>query len=285
MCLGIGCGGQNVLQRSEAADLRQLANLVGRVFQVPIAYAAMLGRPDRVMTRIGSGGAYWKYLRSYPLLQMLAVPQFMYGEQGELPPGTDLGPLKFAASAPIVTLCGQRLGILVIADLSPRPGFSDEDLETLVELAAIIACRMELRMVALQATESESHFVEAEERFRMIANSVQALIACNGPDGLCDFVNEAWSRFTGRHSQDELGDGWQQVLQPDCRDEILNQYWRALQTQKSFTAAIPLRRSDGVYRRMQCNGIPRFFKDRTFAGFLFYLTDLSDSMDNVSLGL
>jgi PAS domain S-box-containing protein len=264
--------------------LRRLTGLVGHVFHAPVAYAAMLGHGDRVMSRIGSGEEYWKNPRPYPLGRVLASPVVVRDTREGLPDGTDLGDLIFFAAAPMVTACGQRLGVLVIADRVARLEFSGDELESLVELANLLAGRIEIRMIASQSVASELRCGEAEERFREVANSAPALIACNGADGACEFVNAAWLEFTGRHKQDELGDGWQQAIHQRHRERVVNLYWAALQAHRPFMVELPLCRHDGVFRWMRGSGIPRFLKDGSFAGFLARLTDLSDFNDTAAEG-
>src|ERR1700743_1051273 len=111
-CLGNECTRRNVFLRSEIADLNRLAALIGRLFNVPVAYAAMLGHRDRVMCRIGSGSSYWGNLKPLPPAPYLSVPRVIHEIPGALPQGVDLGDLRFAATAPIKTLCGHHLGVL-----------------------------------------------------------------------------------------------------------------------------------------------------------------------------
>jgi len=280
-CLGNGCSGRRVLLRSESADLNRLAGLAGRLFQVPVAYAAMLGHHDRVMCRIGSGSLHWKDFRTLPVGPYLESPMVIRDLPAGLPEGADLGDLRFAATAPIDTLCGEHLGVLVIADPVARPEFSGQDLETLVELATVIADRIEMRMIASQALESEMRLEEAEGRFRAMANGAETLIACNEADGSWEFVNDAWLKFTGRHRQLELGDGWQQLMHPRHRAGVLNVYVQALQARQRFTVDVALRRHDGVFRWMRGSGTPRFLKDGSFAGFTLCLADRSDYVEEL----
>jgi PAS domain S-box-containing protein len=302
-CLGNKCNGAKVLLRSEHADLNRLAGLARKLFHVPVGYAAMLGHRDRVMSRIGSGREYSPDLKAlFPLSTSLLSPQVIQDVRRELAALRESSAeengarllyedlpeaiaesceLRFAASAPIDTLCGQHMGVLVIADCVSRPEFSTADLETLAEMAGVMADAVEMRMIASQAKESSLNYREAEQRFRSVANSVPALIACAGPDGSCEFVNEAWLAFTGRRRQDELGDGWQQMIHPSHRSQFLNLFLQALQTKKPFTADLPMRRCDGVWRSIRGSVTPRFLQDSTFAGFTACLTDWSAFQEEV----
>lgn len=275
-CLGRGCDGAGILNRPESADIRRLIDLVGKVFRVPIAYAAMLGHRDRVMSRIGSGEEHWKYLSTFALGQALKAPVVVRDALEGLPAGTNLGELRFAATVPVVTPCGQRLGVLVIADQTARPLFSEHDLETLLELANAVAGRIELSVLASQLMEAQLWRSEAEDRFRIVASGAPALIACVEADGSCEFVNDTWLKFTGRHIENELGDGWQQIMHHQYRERALEVYWQALQAPEPFELEVPIRRYDGVFRWMQGNGTPRFLKDGSFAGLMVRLTEVSD---------
>jgi len=262
--------------RSESADLRRIAQLAGQFFHTPIAYAAMLGHRDRVMSRFGSGDCYWKYLRTIPLTLVLASPMVIRDAREGLPQGTDLEDLRFMATAPINTLCGQHLGVLVIADRFARPEFSQQDLDTIAEMADVMAASIELRMLATQLIEREAMCDEAEERFRFIANGASELVVCTRADGCCEFVNQAWLKFTGRKTGDVLGDGWLQDVDDGYRERFLTRYWEALQTSQPFTLRMPLLRHDGVFRWMRTDGNPRLLSDGSLAGFVVSLTDQSD---------
>ena len=153
-CLGNGCHGRRVLGRSEDSDLARLAALAGRILHAPVAYIAV-SQPDGHPTcRVGAGTENWEILEALPDAQNLHSPAVVQ----HLPNDVDLG---FAAIAPIQTLCRKSLGTLVIADRVPHSAFTAQDLENLADLAAIIADRIEMRMIASQAVMTRSLYREA----------------------------------------------------------------------------------------------------------------------------
>jgi PAS domain S-box-containing protein len=193
-----------------------------------------------------------------------------------LAPRIEWGDLRFAASAPLCATDGLRLGLLVIADHRPRPEFSARDSSILTELARVLAGKMELRRIATQALEAERAVREIERRFRAFANSAPVLLACCGADGGVTFVNRAWLQFTGRDPLDSLGDGWVEAVHPEYRDEIAERVWAALAARQPLAMEVPLRRHDGVYRRMLVQSAPRFNDDGEFLGLVVCLTDAGD---------
>jgi PAS domain S-box-containing protein len=267
-------GLEDILNQPELVSLRRLTTLVEHLFRVPVAYMALLDHSCRVTTRIGSGAEYWSFLKILPIAGPLAAPAVL--TDVALLPGADFGGIRFAASAPLHTSSGLELGLLVIADLKPRPEFSAQDLEALAELAAVLAGKMELRMVASQAMESKLALRETEARFRAVANATPVLIISGGPDGGCAFVNKTWLEFTGRCLEESLGDDWAEDVHPEDRPGLVEAYWRALQTRQAFSRDYRMRRHDGDYRRMHGRGTPHFWEDGTFAGFVGAVVDIED---------
>jgi PAS domain S-box-containing protein len=197
-------------------------------------------------------------------------------------PGFTSGDVRFAASAPLRSSDGLEVGLLVIADTQPRPEFSPRDLETLADLAGVLAGKMELRMMLSQVRETELSLKEAERRFRNIANAAPVLIIYSGLDGANSFVNKAWLEFTGRTLGDELGGGFAEMFHPDYRDAAMQKYWDAFEARVPLKHEFPMRRHDGEYRWMLASGVPRFQDDGTFAGYIGCFIDSTDQRPSVS---
>jgi len=273
---------QDILDSPEHPDLHRLTAMVEHIFQVPVAYMALLGYTDEVVLRIGSGTEYAPYLKKIHLDHWIDQPQQVLDPARDLPPGTDLGPLQFAASAPLRASSGVRLGVLAIADVVPRPGFSRQDARTLSDLASVLAGKMELRMIASLALESELSLRETERRFRGIANSAPVLLIYSGADGNCLFVNQTWLNFSGRELEQELYDGWTDLIHPEYRESVVEGYWRAFQNRQAFATEAPFRRHDGQYRWVLARGAPRFRHDGSFAGYVGCLLDITDDHNTLA---
>jgi PAS domain S-box-containing protein len=269
-------GRSDILDEPEQASLLRLTKLVEHVFRVPVAYMALLGSDPSVTARIGSGSAYWQYLRTYPLDAILAEPQlWRYSDEAPIA-GFVHGDLRFAASVPLRSSDGLELGLLVIADVRDRPDFSQRDHEILFELAEVLSGKMELRMMASKAHESEVSMTESEYRFRNIANSAPVMIFYSAVDGGCAFVNQAWLGFTGRSLQEELGVGIEDMFHPDYREAVLRTYWDAFNERAPLMVQFPMRRQDGKYRWMELRGVPRFKANGVFTGYIGCCVDVTD---------
>jgi PAS domain S-box-containing protein len=266
----------NYLEEPEDEALLRLTTLVQHLFSVPVAYIGLLDAAGQMVTRIGAGCAYGAILRKLPVMNVFSEPRIFSDTEQALEPGFDWGGLRFAASVPMRAADGMTLGLLVIADLRPRPEFSPRETSILSELACVLAGKMELRRIAAQALESERIVREVEGRFRAIANAAPVPMACCGPDGGVTFVNRAWLDFTGGVLLDALGDGWVKAVHPKYREAFAERVWQALTARESIAMEVPLLRHDGTYRRMLVNGAPRFDEDGGFLGMVGCLTDAGD---------
>jgi PAS domain S-box-containing protein len=260
----------------EHPDLCRLTTLVEHLFHVPVAYIALLGAGGRVVARIGNGTEYAAFLGATQLNNLLAEPQLVRDSARDLPPGTDLADLRFAASALMRSTSGMQLGVLVIADRVPRPGFSAADVGALAGLARVLAEKMEVRMIASLALESELWLRTAEQRFRGIANCAPVPLIYSRADGSFLFVNQAWLDFSGRTAEQELAKGWLALIHPQYRRAVVRVSRQAFEALRPFSVEAPLRRHDGEYCWMLVKATPRFREDGSFAGYVGCLIDVSE---------
>jgi PAS domain S-box-containing protein len=108
---------------------------------------------------------------------------------------------------------------------------------------------------------------ESESRFRTMANTAPVMIWMSGTDKLCTFFNKGWLDFTGRLLEQELGNGWADGVHREDFDRCFEVYVN------SFDAR---QRSDGAYRWVLDNGMPRFAPDGTFLGYIGSCIDVTE---------
>jgi two-component system cell cycle sensor histidine kinase/response regulator CckA len=117
---------------------------------------------------------------------------------------------------------------------------------------------------------------ESEERFQLMADTAPVLIWVSGPGKACTFFNKPWLAFTGRTMQQELGDGWAEGVHPEDLNRCLEIYTSSFNARRSFQMEYRLRRSDGEYRWLLDNGVPRFEHGGAFAGYIGSCIDITD---------
>ena len=142
-----------------------------------------------------------------------------------------------------------------------------------VELRAAVE---QLQLEVAERMRAEAALLESEERFRNMADTAPVMIWVSGPDKLCTFFNKVWLEFTGRTMEQELGEGWAEVVHPDDLDRCIATYSAAFDARRHFRMENRLRRADGEYRWVLDDGIPRFEPGGVFVGYIGSSVDITD---------
>jgi PAS domain S-box-containing protein len=129
---------------------------------------------------------------------------------------------------------------------------------------------------ALERRRDKEAHRESEERFRLLANAVPALLYVTDAEGRGTFVNQGWLDFRGSSFAEECGQGWLEGLHPDDRERAQAYFDNALHQRSKQQIEYRFRRSDGEYRWMLDIGVPRYLPDGTFIGYVGSLTDITE---------
>jgi len=117
---------------------------------------------------------------------------------------------------------------------------------------------------------------ESEQRFRLVADNAPALIWISGTDKLCTYFNKTWLDFTGRLIEQELGNGWLEVVHGDDLKACMDTYTQSFDRRERFAMEYRVRRHDGNYRWILDIGVPRFNQDSSFAGYIGIAIDVTE---------
>jgi PAS domain S-box-containing protein len=268
-----------LLDQPALPEISDLAELAQRLFDTPIAFLAMLDQTEKVSACIGNGKEWWRVIEGFPLYAAFDDALIVPDIERWLPENSGSGGLGFLVAAPVRGHNGLPLGLLILADHTPRAEFSDADRKSLRTMLTAFTTDLELRALASQTLQSAMEVAEAEKRFRAIANCAPVLIIYGGADAAVTFVNSRWLEFTGRSAQEELGDGWSDSIHPEYRRSARHAFERAFEQRAPFTFEFPMLRNDGAYRWMRVHGTPRFLENGTFMGYVGCLEDFTDYRD------
>ena len=89
----------------------------------------------------------------------------------------------------------------------------------------------------------------AEERYRVMADSIPQLAWMARADGFIYWYNQRWYEYTGATPEQMEGWGWQRVHDPEVLPRVLERWQGSIATGQPFEMEFPLRGADGRFRR------------------------------------
>ncbi len=124
---------------------------------------------------------------------------------------------------------------------------------------------------------AETALRESEARFRVLADSAPVMIWEATADGRAIWFNRPWLNLTGRTLEDEVGDGWTQVIHPDDLDHCLGTFRDALARCVPYQMDYRIRRADGAWRMLQEAGAPKIGPDGSCRGLIGSCVDVTET--------
>lgn len=115
-----------------------------------------------------------------------------------------------------------------------------------------------------------------------LLDQTAALVRTSDLDGRCDFVNRTWTRFTGRPSPSDLGDGWTAAIHLEDRARTMESWRRHFKMRIPVELEYRLRRADGTFRWILERDSP-FREGGRFRGFVHVALDVQKRHDDAAI--
>jgi formate hydrogenlyase transcriptional activator len=116
----------------------------------------------------------------------------------------------------------------------------------------------------------------SEDKFRVMVDTIPALVWCTLPDGSNEFHNQRWHDYTGLPEGAETGWGWKVAYHPEDLERLLNEFQSIVASEAAGDMEARLRRFDGEYRWFLIRAAP--LRDETGKIVYWYgsSTDIED---------
>lgn len=228
--------------------LAGLANLAARVCGASQACLAIAGN-EEVQIAAASGEGEWRDDAVATLCRRAMAAQ-------GLAVATDGQRAGFSAAWPLRSQEGRALGVLIVSDRGGRPGLAASQVDDLATIADAASAVLEAARrpdgpaasAAPLAVPKANASGDADQRFRVLADSLPQLIWSASPEGQVEYFNRPWRRYTGQPAEASLGDGWMACLHPADRASVELAWRSAVLTGEDYEVRYRLRRQDGEYR-------------------------------------
>jgi two-component system sensor histidine kinase VicK len=156
-------------------------------------------------------------------------------------------------------------------DVIYRPLYDGKEITGVLGIAIDVTPQMKAQL----ATQ------ESEIRFRTMAESSGILITTLGVNGEVDYLNKAWTAFSGLTISEFTTTVWAKMIHEDDLVHIGPIYKAALKNHVPFSIEFRLRNFEGVYRWIRLNGAPRFDNNNSYLGFICSGVDFTEEKEQL----
>jgi PAS domain S-box-containing protein len=118
----------------------------------------------------------------------------------------------------------------------------------------------------------------SEHSFQVMADALPVMLRRLDVEKAGVFFNTNWLEFTGRTADQELGNGWLDLLHPDDAEHCLLTYTSGFDTQQPIRLEYRMRRRDGEYRSLLDHSAP-YYSNGSFAGYLSVCVDITETRE------
>ncbi len=124
--------------------------------------------------------------------------------------------------------------------------------------------------------KKEQELIDSLTLFKHMADDVPVMIWMTDERGMCTYLNQTWTDYTGQTLKDGLGYGWLSAVHQEDAELSRKLFMEAGEKKEPFSFAYRLKGRDGKYRWFIDSGRPRFNEDGDFEGYLGSVVDVNE---------
>jgi PAS domain S-box-containing protein len=158
--------------------------------------------------------------------------------------------------------------ILYMHSAEPR-AWSTEDLSMAEDVA-------ERTWTAVEKARAEASLRETDARFRLIAESLPALVWILDPRTELVYTNERWVTYSGLSPEQALGHSWMAAIHPDDMARMNEELVPIVTHHMPYTTEARYRSHEGIYRWHLIQGAPIHTPSGEFKGWVGTSVDIHD---------
>ena len=123
---------------------------------------------------------------------------------------------------------------------------------------------------------AEDALRESERKFRLLVETIPALVWRGTPEGELDYLNQRAVEYLGHTAEHLSGGRWIELVYPEHRESTVSRWLQSATTGSSYSDIYKLRRADGQYRWIQSVGEPLYDAGGRIAHWYGVVIDIDD---------
>ncbi|MDB9313798.1 PAS domain S-box protein [Spirulina sp. CS-785/01] len=178
---------------------------------------------------------------------------------------------------------GELWGLLISHHCEQVRQWQPEEIALLQEIALQLAIaiqqttthqKLQAELQARQTAETE--LLTSQQNYANLVAAVPVGIFRTDAQGKCLYVNDYWCKLAGRSLEEVLGDGWQQVLHPEDRQEVIAGWYQATQENRPYQGEFRFQPPDGTVNWVDAQAVTERSPEGQIIGYVGTVTDISE---------
>ncbi len=163
----------------------------------------------------------------------------------------------------------QKLTAILYMHSADSRAWSVDDLSLAEDVA-------ERTWTAVEKARAEADLRETDARFRLIAESLPALVWILNPRTELVYANERWVSYSGLSREEALGHSWMSAIHPDDMVRMNEELVPVVTQHTAYTTEARYRSHEGAYRWHLIQGAPIHSAGGEFKGWVGTSVDIHD---------
>ncbi|WP_452232431.1 PAS domain S-box protein [Lacinutrix sp. MEBiC02595] len=127
-----------------------------------------------------------------------------------------------------------------------------------------------------ESKEAEEKLINSEQLFRRLSSNAPVGIFETDKNGVCNYVNEEWIKYSGLTFNESIGLGWSNAIHPEDRDRVVREWEQAVSSKTELVSDFRLLNKKGGIKWISAKTTSLYDSNTELYGYIGTLVDVTE---------
>lgn len=117
---------------------------------------------------------------------------------------------------------------------------------------------------------------KSEALFRSLASNAQVAIFSTDKEGMVNYVNDEWMKYSGMSFDEAMGSGWGDAIHPDDKERVIQEWQQAVVFQSDFNTELKFLDKNGNTTWLTVKGTKLVDAENNMYGYIGTASDITE---------